>query len=69
VEDFEQRAEVIVERFQMTIKEKIEGLDVIIWITSIGSDLFCISWDIWLAEVSVATWKETPGEKLKNLIL
>ena len=69
VDGFEERAQLIVERFQMAIEEKIEGLDVIMWITSIGSDFFCISWDIWLAEVSVATWKETPDEKLKQLIL
>ena len=67
-QEFPKRARAIVASFNMRVIEKIDGLDVRMWITTIGDARFCISWDIWFPEVSVMAWEETSDVEVERLV-
>ena len=67
-DDFPSRAAEIVRHFHMKVINKTDGLDVRMWITSIGSKKFCVSWDTWCPEVTVMPWEDTPDEALEALL-
>jgi hypothetical protein len=67
-DEFPARAKAIVEYFGMKVVERTDGGDVMMWITRIGKDEFCISWDHWLGEVSIMAWKATGDEAMEALL-
>jgi hypothetical protein len=66
-DEFPARAKVIVDHFGMKVREEIDGLDERLWITSIGDAEFCVSWDVWIPEVSIMAWRETPDAAVEAL--
>lgn len=66
--EFPDVAGAVVARFGMTITEQHDGLDERVWIATRCNHDFCISWDIWMREVSIMCWGETPDDALKSLI-
>ena len=65
---FPARAQQVVDLFGMTVHENIDGIDVRMWITAVGDATFCVSWDIWLPEVSVMAWRQTPEAAVARLL-
>jgi len=66
-EAFPARAQEVVDRFQLVVEEKVNGLDERLWIARRGGNMFCISWDIWLSTVSVMAWESTPESAIVEL--
>ena len=66
-EAFPTRAAEVVKRFGMRVTEVIDGFEERLVIARIGDAEFCISWDIWIPEVSVMAWGETPDAALEAL--
>lgn len=66
-DEFPARAKAIVDHFGMKVLDEIDSLDERLWITSIGDDVFCVSWDVWLPEVSIMAWLETPDAAVEAL--
>ena len=66
--EFPRRAAAVVDRFGMTVVEKIDGRDERIWITRVGDDRFCVSWDTWLLELTVIAWEDTPDAAVERLL-
>ena len=67
-QDFPSRAQAVVEHFGMTVTQKVDGLDQLLWIARRGDSQFCISWDIWFPEVSVMAWKDTSDAEVERLL-
>jgi hypothetical protein len=65
---FPARAQEIAERFGLVVDEKIDGLDERLWIVRKDNNTFCISWDIWIPEVSIMAWESTPESAIVHLI-
>jgi hypothetical protein len=66
--EFSSVASAVVDRFGMTITEQYDGLDERVWIATHCTHEFCISWDIWMREVTVMCWGVTPDDALKSFI-
>jgi hypothetical protein len=66
--EFPQRAQAVVNRFRMKVLEHIDGPNERMWITGVDGSRFCISWDIWLPEVSIVAWGDTPDAEVERLI-
>lgn len=66
--DFPSRANEFIEHYGMKIEEKISGLDEIIWTVSLGEAKFCISWDIWMRDVSISGVEETTDSDVLALM-
>lgn len=66
-DEFPKRAETVVNHFGMDVVNKSDGLDERLWITRIGRSKFCVSWDIWLPEVSIIAWEDTPDTAIEQL--
>lgn len=62
------RAQEIVDRFGLVVDEKIDGLDERLWIARKDGNTFCISWDIWIPEVSIMPRESTPESAIVDLI-
>jgi hypothetical protein len=67
-QDFPDRATAIVDHFRMTVVEKIADLNELLWIVTLDDAQFCISWDIWIPDVSIMAWEDTPDTKLEQMI-
>jgi hypothetical protein len=63
------RAQEIVDKFNLKTAKKIDGLDALLWIALNGRNEFCISWNHWLAEVSVTRSGTTSDETLRATFL
>lgn len=68
-DDFPIHAQRVVEHFGMVVIEKMDGLNERMWITRIGESRFCVSWDIWVPEVSIMAWENTPDSEVDRLML
>ena len=65
--EFPGRAKAVAKHFDMTVSEKVDGLDERVWITRIGDSQFCVSWDIWIPEISIMAWDDTPDKEVVRL--
>src|SRR5215218_9133194 len=66
--EFPARARAVVRLFGMKPVEKVDGPDLRMWITRVGGEEFCISWDDWFFALTVMSWRETPPAAVERLL-
>ena len=50
----------IAARLGMTVTQHIKGADVLMWLATLGDQQWCISWDIWVCDLTVMPWGDPP---------
>lgn len=66
-EAFPYVAQEFVDRFGLSIDEKIDGPAERMWLVQFEGNALCVSWDEWFFEVSVMPWGDTPGDVILEL--
>jgi hypothetical protein len=66
-QDFEQHAQAIIDRFEMTVVRKIDGPRERMWIVEYEGHDLCVSWDDWFGELTIMAWQDTPDELIQRL--
>ena len=65
---FARHAAAVAAFFGMKPSDVVQGMDTLLMIVRRDDDPFCLSWDIWMTELTVMAWQSTPDEAIEALI-